>query len=644
MKIRDILMVFTILMFIVACGNTGGEIKLSKNSNAILKDESLMASEVKPDFSSPLVIDEDLVVDNMPESLIWYTSRPGVFGSTRAKSGGKVTLPLSEFPQTFRTVGPNSNGGFRSILSPSAALIGLNSETNEWIPQLATHWAFSNDNRTVYFKLNEKVLWNDGNKVTSKDYLFMLEMMRSKDIQAPWYNDFYTNSIVDIKAYGDYVISVTGNVDRAADDLLYNINISPRPSHHYNGEIPEDFVDKYQWVYEPTVGPYYMDSFTKGETVTFKKVENWWGYCYDYNLYRYNIEEIHLKVISGGTDIIREYFYNGEIDQFGLIIPKEWADSENHDYIKKGYIDRVYSFYVPLTGVQGIVLNTQAGIFRDNLVRTGLYYAINMDKMIATVLRGEYNRYHNIGLAHVFAGVNFDDETIRVPDFDPAIAADYFDRAGYTVIGSDGIREKENGERLSFEMIYTAPVHTERLSILKEEAKKCGLEIKLNNMTEGAFSLLLEKKHEAFFIGMSTGPMPSPWQYFHSDNAKEQTNNFFMVEDELLDRLTTDFKEESDLKTKAEINIAIQQRVHELALVIPSYTVPYTRSAMWKWLRVPAWLNQKYSDSFTGTIGSIMGGYDGYIWLDEDIKKEVIQAKMKGEAFEPRTYIDETHR
>jgi microcin C transport system substrate-binding protein len=616
----------------------------SQDISAIEADEKAISEEVRPDFSSPQVADENLKIEGLPEELLWYTSHPGVFGSSRAKEGGEETSALSEFPQTFRTVGPNSNGGFRSYLLSGGALVGVNPETNEWMPQLATHWAFSSDKKTVYFKLNEAARFNDGEKITSEDYLFMLEMMRSQHIQAPWYNDYYTNSIIDVKAYGDYIISVTGNTEREGDDLLNNLSLSPRPKHFYKGVIDENWVDTYQWVYEPTAGPYRLSSFKKGETITFEKVDGWWGYVYDYNKYRYNIDKLTLKVITGGLDIQKQYFLNGEIDSFGLIIPKEWADSEKEDIIKKGYADRHYSFYVPLTGVSGIVLNTQAGIFKSPDVRKGLYYAINMDKMIATVLRGEYSRYHNIGLAHVFAGINFDDDTIRKPEFDPEKAAELFSNAGYKTIGPDGIRVNDKGERLSFELIYPASHHTERLSVLKEEAKKSGLEIVLNNMTEGAFTVLLDKKHEAFFITMSTTLTPSPWQYFHSDNAKEQTNNFYMIADEELDRLTLDYKNEGNLEKRAELSRAVQRRVHDLALIIPSYTVPYTRSTSWKWFRFPSWLNTKFSSSFIGSVYDSMIEYNGYGWIDEEIKKEVIQAKIKGEVFEPRTYIDETNK
>ncbi len=633
MKIRGFVGI-ALGLALVGCGQgttKGGDF------SAVRADEEALAQEGIPDFSSPVFTDENLEVPGMPEDLVWYTSQPGIWGSPRAKKGGTITESLSEYPATFRTIGPNSNGSFRSALGAGSGLIQLNPETREWMPQLATHWAFGKDRKTVYFKLNEKARWNDGTPVTSKDYTFMMEMMRSPYIQAPWYNNHYTKRVTDLKTYGDFVISVTANVEKGPDELLLSVNVNPRPRHHYKGEIREDWVDTYQWVYEPTVGPYYMSSFEKGESVTFSKVDDWWGYDLNQQKGAHNFDTIVYKVVTGGRDIIKEHFLSGRLDVLGLLIPNDWAESEDYGPFKKGYIDRWAHYYVPMEGLSGMVLNTQKGILRSQDIRTGLYYAINIQKMIDTTLRGEYTRYHNIGMGHVFAGVEFNDNTIRKPDFDPTKAGEYFAKAGYDSFGSDGIRVNGAGERLKLDLLYTAPHHTERLSVLKEEAKKAGLDLILNLKTEGGFSDALDKKHEAFWITMSTYYTPSYWQYFHSENAKAQTNNFFMVEDGELDRLITAYDEETELIKKGEISKEIERRVHDLALVVPNYVLDYIRGAAWKWVRYPSWLGTKYSGDFM-SWRLPMASLGRFAWVDEDIKKEIIQAQATGETLEPRTY------
>ncbi len=615
-------------------------------SPAVTADEKAQAAEKRPDFSSPQIVDKNVKVAGLPETVTWYTSKTNRWGSTRAKQGGTYHASLGEFPETFRTVGPNGNGGSRPLFW-QMPLVDLNSETREFLPVIATHWAFGKDGKTVYFKLNEKAKWSDGKPVTSEDFVFMFNMYKSDNLEDPWYQETYNEMYEDVKALGKYTLSVTMSTKMPPADLLYNANITPRPAHFYGGPIAKGWWEEFQWKAEPVTGPYFLDSFEKGESLTFKKVKNWWGHEYGYNQGRFNIDTIEYKVITGGNDVIKNYFYKGELDQFYQIIPTLWAAESTAPEFVKGYIDRHYAFYVPSQGISGIVMNLQAPIFSDINVRKGMYYAINNKKMIDTVLRGEYALYHNIGIGQTFAGYEFDDNSIRKPAFDPAKAAELFAKAGYDKVGADGIRVNAKGQRLAFELIYSSPNHTERISVLKEEAKKCGLEINLKMMQQGAFSAILEKKFEAWWGGMSTGLYTDYWQYFHSSQAAEpQTNNFFGYANAEMDKYIDEFRESSDLKRKAELSRLIQKKVDQDALVVPNYYVPFCRGAAWKWIRYPAWMTTKYYDyfetpDFSGSSQGTWGDYFGFMWIDQNIKKEVQAAQKAGKTYKSQTFIND---
>jgi len=644
MKLKRFFLLLSISAF--ALGSLAAQAYTSK---AVSADEKAMTAEKRPDFSSPQIEDRTVKVAGLPETVKWYTSKTNPWGSARARQGGIYYESIAEFPETFRTLGPNGNGGTRPLFLSSLGCINLNSETREFLPGAATHWAFGADKKTVYFKLNEKARWSDGKPVTSKDFVFMLKFMRDEDIQDPWYNETYTTQYIDIKAYGDFCIGVTMNAAMPEADLLLNASVSPRPEHFYGGEVTKDFVDEYQWKAEPTTGPYYLDSFEKGESLTFKKVKNWWGHEYGYNKNRFNIETIQYKVITGGNDVVKNYFYKGELDHFYQIIPTLWADESKAEQLVKGYLDRHYAFYVPQQGVYGIMLNTKFPVFSDVNVRRGMYYAINMKKMIDTALRGEYALYHNIGIGHLFNGINFDDDTIRKPAFDPAKAAELFAKGGYNKVGADGIRVNASGGRLAFELLYSSPNHTERISVLKEEAKKAGVEINLKLQQKGAFAAASQKKFEAYWGGMSTSMVPDYWEYFHSKNAEiVDTNNFWGYANKEMDAWLDESRDTGDLKRKAELSKMIQRRVHDEALVVPNYYVPYNRGATWKWVRYPGWLTTKYFDYFPSPdllmANLDYGDYIGFMWIDEAIRREVLDAQKAGKAYESRTFMSELYK
>ncbi|MCV5927950.1 ABC transporter substrate-binding protein, partial [Escherichia coli] len=79
---------------------------------------------------------------------------------------------------------------------------------------------FGEDNKTVFFKLDETAEWSDGEKITADDYVFMMKYYTSKDIIDPWYNDFFTNSVVGVEKIDDYTIKVNLAVAQSHDSLM----------------------------------------------------------------------------------------------------------------------------------------------------------------------------------------------------------------------------------------------------------------------------------------------------------------------------------------------------------------------------------------------------------------------------------------
>jgi hypothetical protein len=81
--------------------------------------------------------------------------RSGLCRSPEAQRGGTLHLALDSFPLTFRVVGPDSNTSFRgAILGNQLGLTGIHPNTLNIIPELATHWAYGSDKKTMYFKLD----------------------------------------------------------------------------------------------------------------------------------------------------------------------------------------------------------------------------------------------------------------------------------------------------------------------------------------------------------------------------------------------------------------------------------------------------------------------------------------------------------
>ena len=123
----------------------------------------------------------------MPPDLVWISNNEEpLFSSSDAKFGGTFRTHIASFPQTFRIVGPDSNGAFRGwLLDSRPTSVMRHPITQAWIPDITESWAYGTDNRTVYFRINSSAKWSDGEPITSEDYRFVLTLMRSPDIVAP---------------------------------------------------------------------------------------------------------------------------------------------------------------------------------------------------------------------------------------------------------------------------------------------------------------------------------------------------------------------------------------------------------------------------------------------------------------------------
>ncbi len=149
-------------------------------------------------------------------------------------------------------------------------------------------------------------------------------------------------------------------------------------------------------------------------------------------------------------------------------------------------------------------------------------------------LRGDYKRLHNFDTGFG----EWTNKKIRAREFDIKKVERYMEKSGWKR-GNDGIWVK-NGERYSVTLTYGVDEYTSRMIFLKEEAKKAGIELKLELLDpSAAYKKEMEKKHEIVFTGFSSPNLrPDPWQSFHSANAhKPQTNNITNTDDPEMDKL-----------------------------------------------------------------------------------------------------------
>lgn len=573
----------------------------------------------------------------LPEGLQWQTNVDDpIFASPKAERGGRFRAFVTSFPLTLRLVGPDSNSGFAQYLRANAlGLVEAHPNTRRPIPALATHWAYGDDGKSLYFRLDPDARWSDGEPVTADDYLFTMEFMRSEHIVAPWYNNYYSNVVVEARKYGEHTIGIEGAHAKPRDEMLFDYGIRPTPEHFHT--LDEHWVRDYNWKIEPNTGPYQISAVRKGRYVEFERKRDWWGNGKRYYRHRFNVDYVRVKVIRD-INIAYQYFSKGLLDSFPLESPRFWHRKAQGRPYERGHIGKIVFYNEVPRSPMGMFLNEGDPLLADRQVRLGLSHAINVDKVIRTVLRNDYERLQTMNEGYG----EYTNLDISPRSFDLDAAARYFKAAGWDRRGPDGIRHKD-GERLSLRVTYYSDSHTPRLVVIKQEARKAGVELRLQLLDpSAAFKQIMEKKHQIAWMAWSGGGLsPRYWEFFHSENAdRPQTNNITNTADAEIDALIEAYRSATEKQRRVELAHQLEARIHRRAVFIPTFKVPYTRSGFWRWLRLPEHYGTRSSDDLFAPFGSS----GGLFWIDTETKEQVESARILGEEFPPIEITDKRWR
>jgi len=567
---------------------------------------------------------------DLPSDLDWQDGMDQpVFASPEAVRGGTLRSFILNFPPTVRYVGPDSNHSFRSVLLDDNAigLVSRHPVTGKFFAALAEEWAVSQDKRTVYFKLRPEAKFSDGEPVTAEDFLYLFYFMQSPHIVAPWYNDWYSKEYDGITRYDEKTIAV--HLSNPKPEPLEFAGIRPVPA-HFHGTLGPDWVPTNQWRFEPTTGPYELlpKNIRSNRSIRMTRVDDWWADDHKFYQHRYNPESKHYELVRD-LNLAYERFKKGDFDLFSLTLPEYWYErSEGVEEYERGLIRKaVFYNQVPRPSI-GLWINTAVAGLDNPDIRKGIQHSMNFERVIDKHFRGDYSRLNTTSDGYG----EFTNPNIRARDFSIEKARESFARAGYTEQGPDGILRNADGDRLSFTLLVSQGPRVDVAQILKEEARKTGLEINILSMEPtSAYKQVMEKQHQITFSGWNTSlPYPRYWEGFHSDNAnRPQTNNISNTANPEMDLLIDQYRTSTDLAEKRELAHQLEQMVYDEAAFIPGYKVPFYRVGYWAWIRFPDKFDVPLSDS---------PGQSGLYWIDLEEKKKILEDR-KGDTRRPNEIL-----
>jgi len=305
------------------------------------------------------------------------------------------------------------------------------------------------DKSWVAFNLRSEPRWHDGQPITVDDVVFSFNILKEKG--RPFFRAYYAN-VQKVEQVGDRKVKFTFNTsgNRELPQIMGQLSVLPK--HYWEGR---DFESPPT---EPPLGsgPYKVDSFEMGRSVTLKRVPGYWGANLPINLGQYNWDTIRYDYYRDST-VALEAFKASQYDYRQENSAKNWATAYDIPALHNGRIKKVELPNDNPTGMQAFVFNTRRDVFKDHRVREALAYAFDFEWTNKTIFYGQYTRtksyFANSDLAS--SGLPSPEELQILEKYRSRIPDEVF-TAEYQPPKTDGSGNNRTNLRKAIEILKTA--------------------------------------------------------------------------------------------------------------------------------------------------------------------------------------------
>ena len=368
-------------------------------------------------------------------------------------------------------------------------LMGWNLEFTEPIPNVASSVDVNDDGTEFTFHLRDGMKWSDGQPFTADDIMFWYEaVFLNDDVTEGATSWLYSG---EEPAVVEKVDDLTVTFNFAEPNGLFLINMATPPAsiitrlpRHYLERFHADYnpdgidalvseagVDDWTQLFDlkagfspyiglptmfldperPTLGAWVIDSAYKGGDVAATRNPFYWKVDQEGHQLPY-LDRANFRLFQDEEAMLLAAL-NGEIDVVPRYVNRDANKSLFLDNMERGNY-RLYDIGEQRGNTVPIMFNMTTQdpnlreVFRNKDFRVGLSHAINRQEIIDLVFQSQGEPAQVAPLAASSAY----NETLerQYTEYDPDLANEYLDQAGYAERDAQGYRLGPDGERISF--------------------------------------------------------------------------------------------------------------------------------------------------------------------------------------------------
>ncbi len=431
----------------------------------------------------------------------------------------------------------NSSSAVNAMIFP--ALIGQDPVTGALVPDgsISKGWTVSDDGLVWTFTLRDDVFWSDGEAVDAEDFKFTYDAIASDLVETP--RKANVEKIASIEIPDPHTVIVTFNEVKC--DGLGDLGLGLLPSHLYADDFTDIMENPLNEAPAASAGPFVFQSWTRDDNIIVTRNEQYFqGAPY--------MDGMIFKVIPDpGAQLAA--LQSGEISTMGLQ-PAQVASVQDDPNLN------IYHFNDDGYDYIGLNLanpdNPQPGrdedgnlieqdphpILSDLNVRKAIAHSLDYNAIIDQVYLGQgYQIASNVLPAVPWAH----DDSLQPYAYDPELAAQLLEEAGWVDSDGDGIREKD-GNPLSLSLLTNAGNRTrENLGVLaQDQLKAVGFDIQFEAIDFGTLvGQLLGQTYDMVIIGWTgVGADPNDDAFWSTQyDTPDSGFNFVSYHDAEMDQL-----------------------------------------------------------------------------------------------------------
>ncbi len=464
----------------------------------------------------------------------------------------------------------------------------------------------------IIYHLHKTARFSDNKPVTAEDVVFSFNLLTTKG--RPFLRAYYAD-VAKAEALDKHRVKFTFKSDDNAELPLILGQLTILPKHYWEGK---DFTEVN--LNKPIgSGPYIIEEFQAGRSVTYKRNPNYWGKNLAVNRGQHNFDRIKYIYYRDLT-VLYEAFKAGDIDVWAENQAKRWHEGYNFPAVRAGQVIKKEFPHHRNQGMQAFIFNTRKDIFSSPLTRQALGYAFDFEWSNKNLFFNSYKRSYSFFSNSEMAaqGLPNKAELAILQPYREQLPAELFtqpppspprtdtsggmranlrqaiallDQAGWE-LKQNKLVSKETGKQMKFEILLVQKAFERIVNPFINNLQRLGIDASIrlvdttqyiNRVQNYEFDMMVST------IAQSESPGNEQRDFWNSKNADVPGGrNFIGVKSPVVDSLVEDLIRAESRQDLIDHCRALDRVLLWGYYVIPQWHISYDRLAYWNKFGVPA--------------------------------------------------------